>query len=274
LFRKPKSKRRESNGGGLLSGNPVVVYSNINTIDVGQAVGVFIRTSDNPNIPNPIKDNIVNIFSDIDDHNGRRYIWGANFVVTSDAGGKVCIALELDANTTRVGVKPARTEIPDPFICGLHICTATNEVAKPCSCAIHVMGYWQDGIDLSDFYMTGIYFSQKLIRSDVEACIDMSWFNTGNGVGCTKGAIVLTGNGRYYSSLIHWYPDSGDWSYDSYIGVLTSSTNPAYPGQFAIVGRPYANSSYRRVDVYDRLFVSGRDILAELDAIKQRIGMS
>ena len=254
--------------------NEIHITSNINTIDTGHAGGIFVRISDNPNIPNPVSPDIVCGFFDIDDHNGRVHIYGANTVVTSDYNASIAISLEVDANTTRSGVRPARTEIPNPFICGIHLCTATGGAAKPCSCAIHVMGYWQDGIDLSDFYMTGIYFSQKLIRSDVEACIDMSWFNTGNGVGCTKGAIVLTGNGRYYSSLIHWYPDSGDWSYDSYIGVLTSSTNPAYPGQFAIVGRPYANSSYRRVDVYDRLFVSGRDILAELDAIKQRIGMS
>jgi len=272
LFKKPKS--RTSSEGDTLSWKAALwIHTNINTIDVGQAVGVFVRTSDNPNIPNPARNNIVNFFSDIDDHNGRQYIWGANFVVTSDVGGKVCIALELDVNTTRVDVKPARTEIPDPFICGLHLCTATNEAAKPCSCAIHVMGYWQDGIDLSDFHMTGIYFSQKLIRSNVEACIDMSWFSAGSGVGCSKGAIVLPGSGQYYSSLIHWVPDSGNWGHDSYIGVLTNSTEPSFPGQFAIVGRPYAGSSYRRVDVYDRLFVSGRDILAELDEIRRRLGM-
>ena len=273
MFRKPKSRRRGSNGGAFLSGNPVVVYSNINTIDAGQAVGVFVRTSDNPNIPNPVKNNIVNIFSDIDDHNGRQYIWGANFVVTSDAGGKVCIALELDANTTRVGVRPARTEIPDPFICGLHLCTATNEAARPCSCAIHVMGYWQDGIDLSDFHMTGIYFSQKLIHSNVEACIDISWFNAGSGVGCSKGAIVLPAPGVQMSSIIQWTPtDHGGYGKESFVGVLTGSTSPSDSGKFAVVGR-YVTPDYRRVDVYDRLFVSGRDILAEIDEIKQRLGM-
>jgi len=273
LFRKPKSKRKESNGGSLLSGNPIVVYSNINTIDVGQAAGVFVRTSDNPNIPNPVKDNIVNIFSDIDDHNGRQYIWGANFVVTSDAGGKVCIALELDANTTRVGVKPARTEIPDPFVCGLHICTATNDAAKPCSCAIHVMGYWQDGIDLSDFCKAGIYFSQKLIRAYVESIIDMSWFDAEHDIGCSKGAIVLPAPGTQMSSVIQWTPTQyGGYGKESFVGVLTCSTNPPDTGKFAIVGR-YVDKSYRRVDVYDRLFVSGRDILGELDEIRRKLGI-
>jgi len=272
LFKKPKSKT--NNEGDALSWKAALwIHTNINTIDVGQAVGVFVRTSDNPNIPNPAKNNIVNFFSDIDDHNGRQYIWGANFVVTSDAGGKNCIALELDANTTRVDVKPARTEIPDPFICGLHLCTATNEAAKPCSCAIHVMGYWQDGIDLSDFYMTGIYFSQKLIRSNVEACIDMSWFNAGNDAGCSKGAIVLPAPGVQMSSIIQWTPtEHGGYGKESFVGVLTGSTNPSDEGKFAIVGR-YVAPDYRRVDIYDRLFISGRDILAEIDEIRQRLGM-
>jgi len=272
LFKKPENKT--SNEGDTLSWKAVIwVHTNINTIDVGEAVGVFVRTSDNPNIPNPIKNNIVNNFSDIDDHNGRQYIWGANFVVTSDEGGKVCIALELDANTTRVGVKPARTEIPDPFICGLHLCTATNEAAKPCSCAIHVMGYWQDGIDLSDFCKAGIYFSQKLIRSYVESIVDMSWFDATHDIGCSKGAIVLPAPGVQMSSVIQWTPtEHGSYGKESFVGVLTCSTNPPDTGKFAIVGR-YVTPDYRRVDVYDRLFVSGRDILAEIDEIRQRLGM-